>query len=79
MVGHRPSVLHELLLHHVPRRDVLIRSFVDLRIQMHSPRRTHDNVSLFERESPQFGWLHDAPHGHGGSGKTKGLLDRRVE
>ena len=78
MVHHRFPVLRELALRHVPRRDVLIRFLVNLRIQMYSPRRAHDLVSLVERVSTQLGPPHDRPDGHDRSSKTKGLLDRRA-
>ena len=79
MVHNRFSVLHELFLRHVPRRDILIRLLVDFRVKMNGPRRTHNLVSPVECVPTQLGRLHDGPNGHDGSGKTKGLLDRRVQ
>ena len=78
MVHHRLSVLHELLLRHVPRGDILSRSLMYLRIQMHCPRRTHDLVSPGEGVPAQLGRLHDGPDRHHGGSETKGFLNRRV-
>jgi len=79
VVHHQFSVLRELLLRHIPRRDILFRSLVDLRVQMYSSRRTHDFISPVECIPSQFGRLHNGPDRHDGSCKTKGLLDRRVQ
>ena len=79
MVRHQFPVLRELLLCHIPRRDILVRLFVDLWIQMHRPCRTDDHVSLAECVPAQLDRLRDGPHGHGGSSKTEGLLDRRIQ
>ena len=78
MVHHRFPVLRELGLRHVPRRDVLIRFLVNIRIQMHGPRRTQDLLVSIERVSTQLGPLLDDPDGHGRRNEPKGLLDRRV-
>ena len=78
MVHHRFPVLRELLLCHVPRWDILVRSLMDLRIQMHGPGRAHNFISPVEYEPTQLGRLHDGPDRHDGSGETKGLLNRRV-
>ena len=78
MVHDRFPVLRELGLCHVPRRDVFSRVLVNLRIQMHGPRRTYDLVPLVERVSTQLGRPLDGPDGHDRSSKTKGLLDRGV-
>ena len=79
MIHHRFPVLRELLLCHVPRRDILGRMIVDFWIQMHSPRRTHDQISSVERVPTQLSRLHYDPTGHRVSRKTEGLLDRRVQ